>query len=371
MATLNEDFARYGYLQKDKTRDGFFENKFNISKSKNTVHNCNYALKSFDRFVFSKFKKNSTEVVIDDIKKMPQQRREQAITDIMQDFLFWKTKRAMASTAKLYYRTVVDYFAFQNLKILPHDLRRAVRLPKDPLDQRHPITLNEIKQLVDFSKPKRKALYTVLASSGMRIGEAVGLRKRDFDLSKERVSITIPARLTKLKIQRETFISKEAENYLLPLFKRLGQDQLVFGSSEDITRSVGNEELIFWKLRKQIGLEQKYENSRRCKITLHSFRAFCETQASNTNGVEYAHALIGHSGYLDQYYRITPEERLEKYIELEPLLTVGADFRKSLQIERLQREKAELEKRIPELVNEAIDRVKDDLKQEGWQIPPS
>ena len=366
---MSEDFAIYGYLQKDKTRDGFFENKFNISKSKNTVHNCDYALKSFDRFVFSKFKKNSTEVVIDDIKKMPQLRREQAITDLMQDFLLWKNKRAMASTTKLYYRTVVDYFAFQNLKILPHELRRAIRLPKDPLDQRHPITLIEIRKLVDFSKPKRKALYSVLVSSGIRIGEAVGLRKRDFDLSKERTSITIPARLTKLKIQRETYITKEAENYLLPLFKRLGQDQLVFGSCEDISKSVGNEELIFWKLRKQIGLVQKYENSGRYKISLHSFRAFCETQASNTNGMEYAHALIGHSGYLDQYYRITPEERLEKYLELEPKLTIGNDFRKSLQIEKLQKERSELEQRIPEMVDEAIGRVKNDLLRKGWKFP--
>jgi len=200
----------------------------------------------------------------------------------------------------------------------------------------------------------------------MRIGEAVGLRKRDFDLSKERVSITIPARLTKLKIQRETYITKEAENYLLPLFKRLGQDQLVFGSNEDITRSVGNEELIFWKLRKQVGLVQKYENSRQYKINFHSFRAFCETQASNTNGVEYAHALIGHSGYLDQYYRITSEERLEKYLDFEPKLTIGDDFRKTLQIDKLQRDKAEFEKRIPELVDNAVNRIKFDMMKKGW-----
>lgn len=45
--------------------------------------------------------------------------------------------------------------------------------------------------------PKRKALYTVLISSGIRIGETLGLKKRDFDFSQERVCITIPAILTK------------------------------------------------------------------------------------------------------------------------------------------------------------------------------
>ena len=36
----------------------------------------------------------------------------------------------------------------------------------------------------------------------------------------------------------------------------------------------------------------------------------------------------GHSGYLEQYYRLSDEDRLEKYIELEPKITIGEDFRK-------------------------------------------
>lgn len=351
MATINENFTQYDYLQKEKTREDFLSNKYSMSKSRSALNNCTYALKSFDQFVFVKFKKNCTEEVIEDLKSMPESKREQAVIDLLQNFLLWKIKSSMASTSIMYYRIVVDYFAFHGVRMMPHDLRRAVRLPKDPKDQRHPITLDDIRKIIDFSKPKRKALYTVLASSGIRIGEAVGLRKRDFDFSQERVCISIPARLTKLKIQRQTYISKEAETYLAPLVKRMGPDHVVFGSNESVFKSVQNEELIFWKLRKQIGLEKKYDNSNRSKITLHSLRSFCETHASNTHGLEYAHALIGHSGYLNQYYRITPEERLEKYKELEPKLTINDDFKKSLKIEILTREKTELERKNEELTD--------------------
>ena len=110
----------------------------------------------------------------------------------------------------------------------------------------------------------------------------------------------------------------------------MNQDELIFSSNKDIRKSVDNEVLNFWHLRKKAELDVKYDNSNNHKISLHSFRAFFETQASNTHGLEYAHALIGHSGYLEQYYRLSEEDRLEKYIELEPKITIGEDFKNKI-----------------------------------------
>jgi len=126
----------------------------------------------------------------------------------------------------------------------------------------------------------------------------------------------------------------------------MNQDELVFSSNKDIRKSVNNEVLNFWYLRKKTELDSKYDNSKNHKISLHSFRAFFETQASNTHGLEYAHALIGHSGYLEQYYRLSEEERLEKYIELEPKITIGEDFRNRIKIKELESDK---DKRISNL----------------------
>ncbi|MCH8915879.1 MAG: site-specific integrase [Thaumarchaeota archaeon] len=343
-----------GYLNVYRNREGFLTNKFNKSKSTSTVDFCNNALLSFDRFVFSKFGKDSTEQVINEIKKLPESRHESIMIDMFQKYLHWKHEDSKASTAIAYYQTTVEYFSYHQLRINQYNQRRDITLPKDPKNMKHALTISEIRKLVDYSKPERKALYTVLVSSGMRIGETLGLRKRDFDFSQDRICITIPGKLTKMKMQRQTYISKEAEHYLAPIIKRMSQDELVFSLNKNNKKAVDNEVLNFWYLRKKAELDMKYDDSKYHKISLHSFRSFFETQASNTHGLEYAHALIGHSGYLEQYYRLSEEERLEKYIELEPKLTIGEDFRNGIKIQKLEIDKSELEKIRKQMHDERI-----------------
>jgi len=337
-----EKINELGYLNVKRNRGKFLTNKFNKSKSTSTVDFCKGALLSFDRFVFAKFGKDSTEQVIDDIKKLPESRHESIMIDLFQKYLHWKHEDSKASTSVAYYQTAVEYFSYHKLKINHYNLRRDIILPQDPKNMKYAVTLSEIRKLIDYSKPKRKALYTVLVSSGMRIGETLGLKKRDFDFSEDRICITIPAKLTKKNIQRQTYISKEAEHYLIPIIKKMNQDELIFSSNKDIRKSVDNEILNFWNLRKKSGLDVKYDNSNNHKISLHSFRAFFETQASNTHGLEYAHALIGHSGYLEQYYRLSEEDRLEKYIELEPKITIGEDFKNKIKIKKQDDETDEI-----------------------------
>ena len=354
-----EKIDELGYLNVQRSREGFLTNKFNKSKSTSTVDFCNNALLSFDRFVFSKFGKDSTEQIINDIKKLPESRHESVMIDMFQKYLHWKHEDSKASTSVGYYQTIVEYCSYHQLKINHYNLRREIILPQDPKNMKYAVTLAEIRKLIDYSKPKRKALYTVLVSSGMRIGETLGLRKRDFDFSQDRICITIPAKLTKKKMQRQTYISKEAERYLTPIINRMNPDELVFSSNRNIKKSVNNEVLNFWYLRKKSELDFTYDDSKYHKISLHSFRAFFETQASNTHGLEYAHALIGHSGYLEQYYRLSEEDRLEKYIKLEPKITIGEDFRNCIKIQELESDKGkilQLETKI-ENIEELLKRV--------------
>jgi len=339
-----EKINELGYLDVQRNRGKFLTNKFNKSKSTSTVDFCKGALLSFDKFVFTKFGKDSTEQVIEDIKKLPESRHESVMIDLFQKYLHWKHEDSKASTSVAYYQTALEYFSYHQLKINHYNLRRGITLPQDPKNMKYAVTHSEIKKLIDYAKPKRKALYTVLISSGMRIGETLGLKKRDFDFSGDRICITIPAVLTKKNTQRQTYISKEAEHYLTPIIKRMNQDELVFISNKDIRKAVDNEILNFWNLRKKTELDVKYDNSTLHKITLHSFRSFFETHASNTHGLEYAHALIGHSGYLEQYYRLSEEDRLEKYIELEPKITIGEDFKNKIKIEKQNKEIVGLER---------------------------
>jgi len=104
---------------------------------------------------------------------------------------------------------------------------------------------------------------------------------------------------------------------------------------------------------------------------LHSFRAFFETQASNTHGLEYAHALIGHSGYLEQYYRLSNEDRLEKYIEMEPKITIGEDFRNQIKISKQNKKISELEENTQKIeeLESTIQTLQNNLKNrdKDWE----
>ena len=44
-----------------------------------------------------------------------------------------------------------------------------------------------------------------------------------------------------------------------------------------------------------------------------------------------------------QYYRLSNEDRLEKYIELEPKITIGEDFRNQIKIDKQKKKISELE----------------------------
>ena len=92
------------------------------------------------------------------------------------------------------------------------------------------------------------------------------------------------------------------------------------------------------RLLDKIGFTEKYESNGYKKITSHSFRSYFFTKAARKHGENYAHKMIGHGGYLMQYDRMTEEEMLEMYIELEPDLAVFDQTKNELQIKKLKQE---------------------------------
>jgi len=184
------------------------------------------------------------------------------------------------------------------------------------------------------------------------------------------VVISIPARNTKTKQGRETFISREAKELLLRLVKRKSDDDLVFTHQPNNEQAVHNEEMAFRKLRKRCDLLEKYADGKRFVVNIHAFRSYFHTKASKIHGQEYANALDGHSSYLGQYYRNTEEERAEMYRELEPSFLIYSSqemvkTQKEMQ-SQLEFLAKDLEKKIPKLVNEAASRIKEELRKEGW-----
>lgn len=72
---------------------------------------------------------------------------------------------------------------------------------------------------------------------------------------------------------------------------------------------------------KRMGFSKKYESNRYMKITSHSLRAFFFTRASRKHVDNYAHKITEYGGYLIQYDRMTEDEWLDMYMNLEPAQT--------------------------------------------------
>jgi len=262
---------------------------------------------------------------------------EEDCFDLLQGWINWNAQQQMAgSTIKHKFSQLNGFLHYMGIKITKEDVRINLSFPKIIKEEPHPLQFEEVQKILEYTSGKKKGLYLSLLSSGMRIGETVQLRKKDFDLSKERVMIRIPAKMTKTRTGRTTFISKEAASFVRTKLRTLDDEDLVFGSSEIIENARMNEIVTFQRILQKAGLNQKYEGVNRRKITLHSFRAYFFTKAARIHGENYAHKLTGHGGYLPQYDRLTDDEKLALYVELEPALLVYDLTKKEEEIRNLK-----------------------------------
>jgi len=212
-----------------------------------------------------------------------------------------------------------------------------VGFPKIIKEEKYPLKQEEILKILEASKPHRKSLYLTLASSGMRIGEAVQLRKKELDFTHERVMIKIPANITKTKTGRTTFISSEAHEWLKPRLRKIGPDDLIWGTTNRFSSARSSEEEAFRRSVEKIGLDDKYESSSTRKITLHSFRSYFYTRAARHDD-NFAHGIIGHTPYMSSYGRLTDEEKLQIFLQIEPDLLIFDQSKKNAEIKKMQQE---------------------------------
>jgi integrase len=231
--------------------------------------------------------------------------------------------------------------------------KRARTLDEVPA---HNSTLRKIMLNMDI---KGKALYLTLASSGMRIGEALSLKLDDLELDKEPSQIKIRGEYTKTGESRIAFISSEAreaieqwlkqrEKWIKSALKRakgLGEkrgikiekrleDPRVFPFSENLALTIWGNALS------KAGLEKYDPSTRRRTLHPHVLRKWFRTKLGKVNP-DFAEALMGHVEYLESVYRRHSLEDLANfYKENEHLLHVFTDTGE------LARLRAEVDRRI-------------------------
>ena len=310
------------FLLKKKTKNSFLEGIQTLQYS--TRENYIASLNQFEKFCFKHYNQRTMQDVLDELKSLKQEQRDEAFIGMLQDFVNWMTKSSLSNTTiHQYYQITTYYFSYQGIRVHPIDLKQNVKLPKKIKEKLHPLTREEIIQLFRFTVPQRKMFYLVLIGSGMRIREAVALRKKDFDLEHlKRIKIEIPAQFTKNRTAHTTFVSKEAEKYLRPHLESLKENELVFATNSVPYHAAMTEIEAFARYRKRAGLIKKYESTNRHHISLHSFRSYFFTHARRVHDTDIAHAMIGHTTYLDMYDRKDDSEKFELYLKIEKSLKI-------------------------------------------------
>lgn len=198
--------------------------------------------------------------------------------------------------------------------------------------------LKKILQHVDI---KGRALILVLASSGMRIGEALQIKLSDLDLSKTPAQITIKGEYTKSRDTRVVFISREAKEALTEWLKvrdkylrsSLNRNKGLIEKGEARPKSIEDDRVFpfseatvrgMWEraLRKA-GLLSRDNTTGRTQIRIHGLRKFFRSQLALSVPVDIVEALMGHEGYLTEAYRrYTLKQLAEYYQKGEHLVTI-------------------------------------------------
>ncbi len=120
-------------------------------------------------------------------------------------------KAKTPKTIKVYFGFIKSYLRVcQGIRLTTEDIKDYVQFPKHRKEPRRPISIDTLKLLFGKCSPERRALYYVLISSGMRLGEGLSLKKSNFHIKERPIRISLLADDTKTLESRDTYISNEA-----------------------------------------------------------------------------------------------------------------------------------------------------------------
>ncbi len=241
------------------------------------------------------------------------------IFELMQSYIDWRQDLGNnPSTIRQYFMFLKDWFWYNGIRVYDEDVKHEITLPKVIQGEKTPLTKQIIAQLIKKGM-KKKPLFLTLASSGMRIGETLNLRLRDFKMNETPVRVQVPPQITKAKRAKTTFISNEAAESLKNQVRKLLPNDLVF--SNKYVPSVQREIHYFGKLLLRCGLKEKSWNNYNNTLSIHSFRSFFITKVAR-HDENFSKKWAGQKGYLLQYDRMPFEEQAEYYLKVEPDLTI-------------------------------------------------
>jgi integrase len=249
--------------------------------------------------------------------------------EILDNFVSYLTLKEIATVSlRIYVGAVRSYLEFHDIDIVPSKFRRRVKLPKFYPDSQEPLSLTDIRDLLEFCSNNRLRTYILLlTSTGLRATEAAALRIMDIDFTTNPTKINVRKEYTKTKRGRTIYCSDEATKHLhklIEIHKTKGQDDLIFAIRNRTNKpsSVYNRLLeYFERLQHTADKDARKENSKRRKITLHSFRRTAFSIINEQTNSEYANWFLGHNHSV--YWTHKEQEKRDIYrTKCMPFLTI-------------------------------------------------
>ncbi len=356
-----------------------------VSEKKEVKTSVNCAIEKFKEFSKSEYDGRNMDDVIEGLKsiKKSDEFKNRLFCMLKKYVKFLEKDGLQPVTVRKYFGHFKEYLKYLGFDIRSDDLKENIKLPRVIEAEHYPMTLKIMQAVFSVIPLRHKALFFTLSSSGIRIKESIQLRKRDFDSAKERIKITIPAKISKTGKKRITFVSKETEGFLSPLLNKLKDDDLVFGTNENAHRARQNEEERFSRIRANAGFcncittrtkntkvkdtkncEWMYQETGHHKITIHSFRHWF---IGRTNRIDFGfgHALAGHGLYMSRYDNMDEEELLELYLKSEPTLQIFNRTSEDTELDETKTELADVKQRLDETQNQLKNILKFLPKQKG------
>jgi len=319
---------------KNKSNVRSFDQKMSV-RPKGTQKTFKNVINNFNKFSKENYDDRDSDTVFSEMALIKDDGMDK-IYDVLQGWINYNFNNGIApSVISMWFSYLKKYLRHLGIKITSDDVKENLEFPQKQEEEPYPLQLEEFRAILEVAKPRKRALYYALIGSAMRIGEAVQIRKKDLDLETERITVNIPARITKLKKARVTFLSIEAGSAIGSKLEKLSDDDLVWGTNDDVDKSTNTERITFGKYCERANLGMKYESTGRRKINLHSLRAYFITKVSR-HDENFAKKIAGQKGYMLQYDRLTTKEKLKLYLEVEPDLLIYSSIVKDKEIKKLK-----------------------------------
>jgi integrase len=229
-----------------------------------------------------------------------------------------------------------------------------------PITQDKIPTNPQLKQLLMCMPIPGRALYSTLATSGMRIGEALSLKDGDMDLKSNPVRISIPAKITKTKEARITFITEEAKSFVEEWLKIRKDNSRLFSFSDSVAQT-------YWFVAcEQCKMTQRDSSTNRLIYHPHSLRKYFRTVGGKINR-DATEVLMGHKGNQNDpnYRRLEEDDLIKFYKQFEPTITLFSDAEEVKKQVKESLEEYELRfKNLEQLVGELLGTIN---KMQGKQ----